>query len=115
MEDKLTELVKKGISKKYELKALVLERYADITAARQNLRTWGEIAEALGLQKSRGKDMSPCYLRISKSIASGKLKPGKAVAVAGLRATQSDRASVQEPRKDKDSGGSSNFINLDKP
>ena len=77
MGDKLTELVAEGISRKFMLKALVLERYADITAARQNLRTWAEIAEALGLPKSRGKDMSPCYIRVSKGIAAGKLKAGK--------------------------------------
>lgn len=106
MGDKLTELVAQGVSRKFALKALVLERYADITAARQNLRTWGEIAEALGLPKSRGKDMSPCYLRISKSIASGKLKPGRTV--AGFR--QTHNSSNVEPLA-KPSGR----INIDDP
>lgn len=106
MGDKLTELVAQGVSQKFALKALVLERYADITAARQNLRTWGEIAEALGLPKSRGKDMSPCYLRISKSIAAGKLKAGKP-APAGFRAAHN--SSNESPVKP------SGRINIDDP
>ena len=99
MGDKLTDLVNQGISKKYELKALVLERFADITAARQNLRTWAEIAAALGLPKNRGKDMSPCYLRVSKGIAKGNLKPGKTTVTKVVHAAEQADTPATPPAK----------------
>lgn len=71
--DKLTELIRSGPDPRYTLKAVVLGRYDDILKARQLMRTWSDIAEALGLP-GRGKDVSGCFLRVEKGIKKGVLK-----------------------------------------
>ena len=71
--DKLTELIRSGPDPRYTIKALILSRYEDILKARQLMRTWPDIAEALGLP-GRGKDVSGCFLRVGKGIKKGGLK-----------------------------------------
>ena len=71
--DKLTELIRSGPDPRYTIKALILSRYEDILKARQLMRTWPDIAEALGLP-GRGKDVSGCFLRVGKGIKKGALK-----------------------------------------
>lgn len=71
--DKLTELIRSGPDPRYTLKAVVLGRYDDILKARQLMRTWSDIAEALGFE-GRGKDVSGCFLRVEKGIKKGMLK-----------------------------------------
>ena len=71
--DKLTELIRSGPDPRYSIKALVLQRYEDILRARQLMRTWSDIAAALGLP-GRGKDVSGCFLRVEKGIKKGLLK-----------------------------------------
>lgn len=87
--DKLTELIRSGPDPRYTLKAVVLGRYDDILKARQLMRTWSDIAEALGFG-GRGKDVSGCFLRVDKGIKKGMLKvPSHAQAQA--------HAQVQRP------------------
>ena len=75
--DKLTELISAGPDPRYTMKSLVLERYADIADARRLMRTWPDIAEALGLPKKRGKDLAGCFARVDRGIRAGKLMTGR--------------------------------------
>jgi hypothetical protein len=72
--DKLAALISDGPDKRYTMKAVVLARYGDITAARALMRTWGDIADALGFGKERGKDLAGCFSRVDACIKKGKLK-----------------------------------------
>lgn len=71
--DKLTELINAGPDQRYTMKAVVLSRFDDIVAARGLMRTWADIASALGFE-GRGKDLSGCFLRVDAAIKKGKLK-----------------------------------------
>lgn len=71
--DKLTELINAGPDRRYTMKAVVLSRFDDIVAARGLMRTWADIASALGFE-GRGKDLSGCFLRVDAAIKKGKLK-----------------------------------------
>lgn len=75
--DKLKELIMKGPDRRYRIKAEVLARFEDISAARALMRTWPDITEALGFERQRWKQVSACFGRVSKNVASGKLKLGK--------------------------------------
>ncbi|MBE7563862.1 hypothetical protein H7F10_13075 [Acidithiobacillus sp. HP-6] len=70
--DKLTELIADGPDKRYTMKSVVLSRYEDINTARKLMRTWNDIADALGFT-GRGKDVAGCYARVSMGIKKGKL------------------------------------------
>jgi hypothetical protein len=61
------------------MKALVLERHADISDARRLMRTWSDIADALGLSRARSKDLAGCFARVEKGIRAGKLMTGRVV------------------------------------
>ena len=71
--DKLDELIRLGPDPRYTMKSVVLGRHEDILKARQLMRTWSDIAAALGFE-GRGKDFSGCFSRVDKGIKSGKLK-----------------------------------------
>lgn len=70
--DRLTELIKDGPDKRYRMKSVILDRYEDIDAARKLMRTWHDIADALGFA-GRGKDVAGCFTRVAAGIKKGKL------------------------------------------
>lgn len=70
--DRLTELINDGPDKRYTMKSIVLSRYEDIDTARKLMRTWNDIADALGFE-GRGKDVSGCFTRVAAGIKKGKL------------------------------------------
>lgn len=112
MDDKLTELIREGPDKRYTMKALVLERFDDINRARQLMRTWADIAEALGLGRSRGKDLAGCFARVGKGVRAGKLLAGK----SGSGFHTASRNGVVAAKQDQNKPVSkSGIIDLDDP
>lgn len=75
--DKLQELISAGPNPRYTMKSLVLERYHDILKARQLMRTWADIADALGIARTKWKDLSMSFRRVDAGVKAGKLSPGK--------------------------------------
>ena len=80
--DRLNELIRLGPDPRYTMKSVVLGRHEDILKARQLMRTWSDIAAALGFE-GRGKDLAGCFSRVDKGVKSGKLKVP--VAGSGIR------------------------------
>ncbi len=76
--DALEELIRSGPDPRYTVKAIVLERHADIVRARQLMRTWPDITEALGFNRERWKQVSACFRRVDAGVKSGKLRAAKA-------------------------------------
>lgn len=106
--DKLAALISDGPDKRYTMKAVVLARHGDITAARGLMRTWGDIADALGFGKERGKDLAGCFSRVDAGIKKGTLK-SPAVRQGGVGNAPTRSSSVSE--KVSKSG----IIDLDDP
>lgn len=104
--DKLKELIMKGPDRRYRVKAEVLARFDDISAARALMRTWPDITEALGFERGRWKQVSACFGRVSKNVASGKLKIGKLM--AGFSSGRNESAQQKPASK-------SGIIDLDDP
>ena len=76
--DALEELIKKGPDPAYKVKAVILERYQDIMAARQLMWKWAAIAAALGFDTAQGRQVSAVFRRVAMGVKAGKLKsPGK--------------------------------------
>jgi hypothetical protein len=76
--DALDELIRAGPDERYTVKAIVLQRHGDIAAARQLMRTWPTITEALGFRREQWKQVSACFRRVDASVKAGKLKSAKA-------------------------------------
>lgn len=72
-QDLLTDLIRAGPNPRYTLKALVLERFDDITTARQLMRTWPDIAEALGYPRQSWKTLAAAYRRVAAGLKAGRL------------------------------------------
>lgn len=92
--DKLTELINAGPDRRYTMKAALLNRYDDIVAARALMRTWNDIADALGFT-GRGKEMSGCFARVDAAVKKGTLKVPRRIRQAEKR--QDDRVVQREP------------------
>ncbi len=103
--DKLTELIADGPDKRYTMKSVVLSRYEDINTARKLMRTWYDIADAIGFT-GRGKDVAGCYSRVSMGI-----KKGKLMVPVKKQKTSTGRGSDIHDRPISKSG----IINLDDP
>jgi len=78
-------------------RSVALANYTQIVQARQNLWTWAEIADSLGLQ-GKERALGQAFSRVRKQVEAGKLKPPS---TTGGR------------RSGKTSDVKSNFINLD--
>lgn len=72
--DELSKLIAKGPDQRHVVRAKVLERFGDIKTARDLGHTWPTIARALGLEHGKWKDLSRAFLRVSRSVESGKLR-----------------------------------------
>lgn len=72
-QDLLTDLIRAGPNPRYTLKVLVLERFDDITTARQLMRTWPDIAEALGYPRQSWKTLAAAYRRVDAGLKAGRL------------------------------------------
>lgn len=81
--DKLLELISEGPNPRYTMKSVVLSRYSDILKARQLMRTWADIADALGLSRAQWKDLAMAFRRVEVGIKNGKLLAGSGSHVAG--------------------------------
>jgi hypothetical protein len=103
--DRLTELINDGPDKRYTMKSVILSRFEDIGAARKLMRTWNDIADALGFT-GRGKDVAGCFTRVAVGIRNGKLMvPGKKQKTSAGRSTDFHDRPVSK----------SGIINLDDP
>lgn len=91
--DKLLELISEGPNPRYTMKAAVLERYQDILRARQLMRTWADIADALDMDRGRWKDVATTFHRVAAGVKAGKLMPGKTSAGI-LRPAQSSSSNA---------------------
>ncbi|MEB8486757.1 MULTISPECIES: hypothetical protein [Acidithiobacillus] len=111
MADKLVDLIREGPDMRYAMKSVVLARYADIATARSLLRTWADIADALGFGKSRGKDLAGCFTRVAAGVKKGRLKPQGAIAHGGL----SGRPAAEQKNSSGAAVPKSGRINLDDP
>jgi hypothetical protein len=108
-QDLLTDLIRAGPNPRYTLKVLVLERFEDITTARQLMRTWADIAVALGYPRSGWKTLAMAYRRVDAGLKAGRLvKPAggnKAVLAARPKpnpaATSSTSSVVPNAEKEK--------------
>jgi len=97
--DRLIELISEGPNPKYTMKSVVLDRYHDILKARQLMRTWADIAEALGIGRERWKDLSMSFRRVDIGVKAGKLLPGKPVASSSARPAHNNGATVETKAK----------------
>lgn len=88
MVSKLQELIASGPNPRYTMKSLVLEHHHEILQARQLMRTWADITEALGLDKKRWKDLSMCFRRVDAGVKAGKLMPSKTIKQTALAKTE---------------------------
>lgn len=87
-EDKLAEMIRAGPNARYTVKVLVLDRFTDITTARQLMHPWTDIAEALGYPRQSWKTLSAAYKRVDAGLKAGRLvkpKPAPAPAPAQAR------------------------------
>lgn len=110
--DKLLELISEGPNPRYTMKSVVLERYHDILKARQLMRTWADIAEALGIARTRWKDLSMTYRRVDIGVKAGKLAvPGK----SGFRSAHNSGSGEPDKPKSTPSTSTSGRINIDDP
>ncbi|OCX68703.1 hypothetical protein A6M27_10745 [Acidithiobacillus thiooxidans] len=102
----LKDLIAQGPDERYVVKAKVIEQFNDIDTARDLMRTWPDITEALGFERGKWKQISACFRRVKSGIASGKLK----IPDSTKRKRVDD---VFEQRKQGKSG--SRVIDLDDP
>ena len=98
----------RGPDRRYRVKAEVLARFEDISAARALMRTWPDITEALGFERKQWKQVSACFGRVSKNVASGKLKLGN---LTGFGSARSNEQGEQGQKPVSKSG----IIDLDDP
>jgi ribosomal protein L18E len=71
--NKLKELAAEGnINPRYITTKKILENYHDIVAARKNMHTWAEIAEALGMDPSKNS-LLIAWRRINREIKAGRI------------------------------------------
>lgn len=75
MNESMKRLIEEGPNPRYTIKSAVLSNYHAIVRARQLMRTWAEIAEALGVGRAKWKDLSTAFKRIEKGIKEGRLAP----------------------------------------
>jgi hypothetical protein len=61
---RLRALVRQGCSRRYRVRALVLENFAEIEVARKLPIVWPEISEALGLPASRWQSVQRAFERV---------------------------------------------------
>jgi hypothetical protein len=61
---RLRALVRQGCSKRYRVRALVLESFSEIEAARKLPIVWPEITQALGLPASRWQSVQRAFERV---------------------------------------------------
>ncbi|MDA8376553.1 MAG: hypothetical protein M0Z50_05780 [Planctomycetia bacterium] len=83
--DKLLALIGEGPNPRYTMKSVVLERYQDILKARQLMRTWADITEALGIARTKWKDLAMAFRRVDAGVKAGKLLPGKVAAASTMQ------------------------------
>ena len=105
-----------GPDPRYTVKAIVLARHGDIARARQLMRTWPDIAEALGFDRSRWKQVSACFRRVDAAVKAGKLKP--AGEQAQRKSDASGRSGIlgdRSQQRKSTSTGASAVIDLDDP
>ena len=107
-----------GPDPRYTVKAIVLARHGDIMRARQLMRTWPDITEALGFDRTQWKQVSACFRRVDAAVKAGKLKPSGEQAqrkqdAVGRSGILGDRS--QQRKSTGTSTGASAVIDLDYP
>lgn len=85
--DALEELINAGPEPGYRVKAVILQRYADILKARQLMRKWQDITVALGFEARQWRQIAGVFRRVDAGVKAGKLMPGKS-AVTNTKVVQ---------------------------
>ena len=101
-EDKLAAMIRAGPNARYTVKVLVLDRFTDITTARQLMYPWADIAEALGYPRQSWKTLSAAYKRVDAGLKAGRLVKPKPAPYAPARKEPSTES--RTPRATKGEG-----------
>ena len=64
----IKELIDAGPSPRYRLRAIAVQYYREIEAARRLPRTWPEIATALGLPPERWPGLARAYRKVAQDF-----------------------------------------------